>query len=571
MKRITDTLRVYINEAISQNGFTLPLREYTLSEPESSAHGQYATNVALTLSKEAGVSPKECAEKLVNTLLEKNHKEISKIEVAGPGFINIFLTDEVVREEIKRIESLSHFETKYSGKKVLVEHSSPNLFKPFHIGHLMNNIVGESIVRMMRATNAEVTTLSFPSDISLGIAKAIFIIKQDGGINFCKEKGDEIITYLGEAYVRGVAFYEEHKDKEQDIKDIAAKLYLGTPSEEWDIFEYAKKINIEYFLAITKSLGSEFDGLIYESEAGTVGEKVVKDNIGKVFTESEGAIVYIPEEERKDINTAVFINSQGHPTYEAKDLGLIELKFSKYSPDYSFFVTDTEQTSHFKVVLASLEKINSNDAEKSIHIPHGRMTFKGEKMSSRLGGVPLVTDILSVVEEEVKNKEGDKTKDFTEEEKKELYKNVSLAALRFAILRSKLGGNINFDPETTLSFEGDSGPYLQYTFARTQSLLAKGKDNGYSPQFSTPSLTIVEQKLMYFEGVVVRAIEEISPQHIVTYLIELAQEFNSFYGSTPIVVEGDETSAHRLAIVESVSKTLKRGLELLAIVAPNKM
>jgi arginyl-tRNA synthetase len=447
MKRITDTLQNYINEAVLDARFAVPEKQYTLSIPERREHGVYACNVALVLSKEAGSSPREIAEKIVTALTDKNHSEIAKLEIAGPGFINIFLTNNAVREEINRIESLTQFETKFSGKKVLVEHSSPNLFKPFHIGHLMNNIVGESIVRMMKMTGATVTTMSFPSDISLGIAKAIYIIKQDGGIPFCKSKGDEIITYLGESYVRGVAYYDEHTESQSEIKSIAEKLYSGTPSVELEIFEYAKKINIDYFINTVSHIGTHLDELIYESEAGVAGEKIVKENTPKVFTESEGAIVYIPEEERKDINTAVFINSQGHPTYEAKDLGLIELKFNKYNPDYSFFVTDTEQASHFRVVLASVEKINIEHSQKSVHITHGRMTFKGAKMSSRLGGVPLFTEILNAVEDEVRSKEGDKTKDFSEDEKKELYKNVSLSALRYAILRSKLGSNINFDPD----------------------------------------------------------------------------------------------------------------------------
>jgi len=193
-------------------------------------------------------------------------------------------------------------------------------------------------------------------------------------------------------------------------------------------------------------------------------------------------------------------------------------------------------------------------------------------MSSRLGGVPLVTDILSVVEEEVRNKEGDKTKDFSEEDKKELYKIITLASLRYAILRSKLGGNINFDPETSLSFEGDSGPYIQYTYARCKSVLLKGASIGHIPLINKEfPVTRVEEKLVYFEDIAVRAIEELAPQYIVTYLTELAQEFNSYYASTPIVVEEDATSAHRLATVLSVSKTLSRGLEMLAITAPERM
>ena len=544
---------------------------FSLSAPENITHGDYATNIAFILSKRDACSPKESAGKLLPILKEQLTDVIEDIEVAGPGFINFKLKADVVRAEINRINNLTHFETKFTTKKILVEHSSPNLFKPFHIGHLMNNIVGEAIVRMMHATNAHVNTISFPSDISLGIAKAIYIIKTDGGISYCKEKGDSIITYLGESYVRGVAHFDEHPSAQEEIKAIAQKLYSATPSNELDIYEYTKKINIEYFTKTVEKLGTHFDELMFESNAGTVGETVVRAHTPAVFTESEGAIVYIPEEERKDINTAVFINSQGHPTYEAKDVGLIEMKFTKYNSDYSFFVTDTEQSSHFRIVLAAVEKIHKDWAEKSVHITHGRMTFKGAKMSSRLGGVPLLTNIVSSVMDEVKEREGDKTNHLSNEEKNKLHHDIALASLRFAILRSKLGSNVNFDPDTSLSFEGDSGPYLQYTYARTQSLIAKGKENNFEPAFGDEQISNVEKKLLHFEAVAKRAIEEVAPQYLVTYLTELAQEFNSYYGANQIVKEGEASSSHRLAITHAVGAVLKRGLSMLAIVPVERM
>ncbi len=200
------------------------------------------------------------------------------------------------------------------------------------------------------------------------------------------------------------------------------------------------------------------------------------------------------------------------------------------------------------------------------------MTFKGQKMSSRLGGVPLAQEIIDVITEEVKERSGDKIDHLGEEEKSILHKQVALAALRFSMLRSKLGSSLNFDPETSLSFEGDSGPYVQYTYARAMSLLAKGKEFGFVPEYNKDiSITLLERKLVHFESVAVRAIEEVAPQHVVTYLFELSQMFNSFYASTPIVVEGDALSSHRLAITQSVASVIKKALNLLAVDAPERM
>ena len=546
---------------------------FSLTQPEDFAHGDYATNIAFVLAKSKGISPKDCAEGLLPVLTEKLSSVVNNIEVAGPGFINFHLTENVIRNEVTSLESKDTFTTIYTGKKVLVEHSSPNLFKPFSIGLLLNHIAGAAVTHLMKAGGAEVTTVSFPSDVSLGIAKAIYVIKQDGGLDqeVFSKKEEEIIAYLGSAYARGVSLFDTDESIHVEVKDVAQKLYSETPSPEFDIFEKCKTVNVSYFEHMLSELGSHFDGFIYESEAAVVGKEIVLAR-EDIFTKSEGAIVYIPDEGTKGVHTAVFINSQNNPTYEAKDLGLLHMKFERYTPDYSFFITDSEQVSHFNVVLDAAAKINADWKKNSIHVYHGRMTFKGQKMSSRLGGVPLAQEIIDVVTEEVKERSGDKIDHLGEEEKSLLHKQVALAALRFSMLRSKLGSSLNFDPDTSLSFEGDSGPYVQYTYARAMSLLAKGKELGFTPKYSNDtSVTLLERKLVHFESVAVRAIEEVAPQHVVTYLFELAQMFNSFYASTPIVVEGDILSSHRLAITQSVATVIKKALGLLAVEAPERM
>lgn len=546
---------------------------FSLTQPEDFAHGDYATNVAFVVAKSKGISPKECAEEFLVKLTEKLPAIVKKIEVAGPGFINFHLTDEVVRTEISSLESRNTFSTMYSGKKVLVEHSSPNLFKPFSIGLLLNHIAGAAVTHLMKAGGANVTTVSFPSDVSIGIAKAIYIIEKDGGLmqDVFSQDEEKIIAYLGTSYARGVALFDKDETIHNDVKDIAQKLYSETPSPEFDIFEKCKIINVVYFEHMLSELGSHFDGFIYESEAAVVGKEIVLAR-EDIFTKSEGAIVYIPDEGTKGVHTAVFINSQNNPTYEAKDLGLLHMKFERYTPDYSFFITDNEQVSHFNVVLDAAAKIQEEWKKNSIHVYHGRMTFKGQKMSSRLGGVPLAEEIINVVTEEVKERSGDKIDHLGEDEKSALYRQVALAALRFSMLRSKLGSSLNFDPETSLSFEGDSGPYVQYTYARARSLLTKGTELSFVPEYNAQAeVSLLERKLVQFESVAVHAIEEVAPQHVVTYLFELSQMFNSFYASTPIVVEGDTLSSHRLAITQSVAIVIKKALNLLAVDAPERM
>ncbi len=566
---------------------------FALDVPEEMTHGDYATNIlfVFNVAEEKGLYPSTAFEEIYPILKEKLKDIVldggEGVKFAHPGFINFYLKDEIVREE-NNIE-IKNIKTKYTGQNILVEHSSPNLFKPFSIGHLMNNFVGEFIVRATKIGGGNVRSMSFPSDVSLGIAKALFIIERDiqeGKINlnyFETTNEDEVIKYLGEAYVRGVKECEENEESLNKAKKVLDRMYNIKDDDFYLLVSKTRLINENYFKRILNEIGTNIDGFVYESWAGDVGKKIVEKNTGngKVFAESEGAVVYVPSEERKDINISVFINSQGYPTYEAKDLGLVEIKFkwlsptiANFFPDISLFVTDSEQSQHFKVVFDAAEKLGDDWKEwiaKSKHIPHGRMAFKGQKMSSRLGGVPLALETIETVCEEVRVRAGEKIAHLSAEEKNKLEKDIVLSALRIAVLRSKPGLNINFDPETSLSFEGDSGPYLMYTHARCVSLLEKGKEKNIEPKFGNYEKSELEWKLHSFELVLKESIEELAPQKLVTYLFSLAQEFNSFYGNTQILSDDKEKTEHNLAVVNCVKNVLKTGLYVLGIIAPNKM
>ncbi len=550
-----------VSKALAELGFSDAA--ITLEHPVELSHGDYATNTAMALAKQAGESPKALAEKIVNKILEQKPDFIESVSVAGPGFINFTLSKSFFASAIPEIlKSEEHFGKTNTlvGRKILVEHSSPNLFKPFTVGHMMNNAIGESLVRLMRFSGANVATMSFPSDISLGVAKAIFILLEKFGENFLPDD----VAVLGDAYVEGTQKYKDDESIHVRVKEIADNLYAKTSSPELELFEKCKQFNIAYFESTMARLGSRFDSYIYESEAGTVGTEIIKKYTPSVFTESEGAIVYIPDESKKHLNTAVFINSQGNPTYEAKDIGLLSLKFDRIHPDTSIFITDHEQIPHFQIVLDAAQKIESAWAERSMHVFHGRMGFKGQRMSSRLGGAPIAIDMITAVHEEVRER--------SPESSDELADQIAIGAIKFSILRAKPGQNINFDPETSLSFEGDSGPYLQYTHARIQSLIEKGAALGITPTYNTDELSDLEKVLYRFPEVVEHAISEYAPQYIVTYLIEIARAFNSYYGMNKIIdEENKEVSAHRLALARATQIILKNGLYLLGIAAPEKM
>ncbi len=589
------TIREKLNKAIGEALGSLGISgvSFTLEHPTELSHGDYATNVALSSAKQIGKSPREVAEMVVAELEKNKMTEIESVSIAGPGFINFKLAKEFFAEEIPSIiSSDKNFGNVsiHAGKKILVEHSSPNLFKPFHVGHMMNNAIGESLVRLMKASGAEVRTMSFPSDISLGIAKAVYALAYDPGLAsqvLNTVETAEKSKLAGAAYVIGTQMYDASADVQTKVKEVADVLYdyvsnylyqtginKGYPRDneekhKWtELYLSFSEASKEYLFGFLRDiLESEFDNFIFESETGNIGKELVLENTPNTFTESEGAIVYIPDESKKHISTSVFINSQGNPTYEAKDLGLLKLKFERENPDLSLFVTDYQQIPHFDAVLDAAEKIQKEWKEKSVHIPHGRMSFRGEKMSSRLGNVPMASDIIDSVLGEVTERSGDRKLDAGTE------MSIAISAIKFAILRAKPGQNINFDPETSLSFEGDSGPYLQYTHARISSLIEKAEGLGITAKYLEGlEISDVEKIAYRLPEVVEMAIREYAPQYVVTYLLQVAQAFNSYYASNIIVDEANkEVSAHRLAIAKAVQIVLKNGLNLLGIKAPDKM
>lgn len=561
---IRSHIRTKIEESLEKLGIS---GEVHLEHPTELSHGDYSTNIAMMLAQKVKSNPKALAEEIAKNIPKSEY--ISRIEVAGPGFINFYLAQNffssVVKEIIEKGEDFGKNDM-HKGKMILVEHSSPNLFKPFHVGHVMNNAIGESIVRLAEFSGAETIKISFPSDVSLGIGKAVWALFNHGVKKIDEFKTDiEKLKFLGECYVEGTKAYDEDENVQKQVKKITEIIYNKVEGVEYDAYLKGKGITLDYFLKITKRLGSEFQDFIFESEAGEVGEKIVRENLKKVFETSDGAIIYNGEKE--GLHTRVFINKEGYPTYEAKDIGLLDIKFRRFDPDISIVVTDHNQSEYYKVVLSAGGKINKNWNEKTIHRTHGRMSFKGKKMSSRLGGVPTAQEILENVGELVKERIEDKD----DLEKIDM---ISISALKFTILKAMSGKNINFDPETSLSFEGDSGPYLAYTSARANSVVEKGIGQGMeidNPKEKDRIISNVEKLIYRFEEIVELSIKEWTPHVIASYLLELAREYNSWYGEIKIIDEDNVNAGYNLAKTKAVSQIIKNGLYLLGIKTPERM
>lgn len=498
---------------------------FVVERPRAMEHGDYATNAALV----AKVDAQALAGKL-------QIDGVEKVEVVGK-FINFFLS----RAELMPREQV--LPQLYAGKKVLVEYTSPNLFKPLHIGNLIGNIVGESVARLFEKTGAHVERLNYPSDIGLTIAKGVW------GLQKLALSPDDI-QQLGQAYVAGNEAYESGEAKD-DIEAINRALYDGSNAEWSALRERGIATSLGHLHALCRRLGTKgFDKEFFESQSGPIGQEVVKANVGSVFEVSEGATVYHGE------HTRVFLNSQGLPTYEAKEVGLFKLKSDAY-PDFdiSITVTGKEQQDFFKIVFDAIQKLFPDKTEGKIlkHIPTSFLKLTTGKMSSRLGNVITGESLLASLTEAARGSE-----------------DVAVGAIKYAVLKSGAGKDIMFDPEKSLSLEGDSGPYVQYALVRARSLLRKAHAATEDTQFITPEIKDVERILIHFPDTVARAAREMEPHHVTTYVTELAAAFNSWYGAERMIID-EKVTSYNLALVRAVESTLAQALDVLGIPTPEEM
>ncbi|MEK7538532.1 MAG: arginine--tRNA ligase [Patescibacteria group bacterium] len=567
-----EKLEILVREALGALG--VEATAIVIERPADMAHGDYATNVALAYAKKAGMSPRVLAGKLTEELLRMPTEEIKNIEIAGPGFINFRLSDAHLKGALAlALEQKEKWGSNGTlvGKKVIVEYTDPNPFKEFHIGHLMANAIGESISRLVEASGAETKRACYQGDVGMHVAKAVWGImrlEKEGDILAQNASVLEHAAYLGKAYAKGATAYEGDDSIKKEIVVINKKIYERGDLGVNNVYDTGKQWSLQYFEAIYQKLGTKFDYYFFESETRKFGEEIVRNSVGKVFEQGEGGAIVYKGDETKGLHTRVFVNSEGLPTYEAKELGLAKTKYDTYPYDMSVVVTANEQNAYFKVLLAAMAEIFPELAEKTIHISHGMLRLPTGKMSSRTGDVITAEGLI----EEVKTRVQEKFKEgmFSPDEKEKVAEQVAIGAIKYSILRQASGKDIIFDMEQSLSFEGDSGPYLQYTHARTCSLLAKAEGKTIDAMKFEGEIGTLHKYLLQFPEVVFRASEEREPHHVTTYLVELARAFNAYYANTP-VLDGSPNEPYKLALVQAVSQTLKKGLELLGIPTPERM
>ncbi len=587
---IASTIKDSVEKACSSLGLE---GEFSVEWPAREEMGDYSTNASLVLSRKAGVPPRELAEKIASKISIPG----MEIEVAGPGFINFRASDSLLLSETEKAGMPGYGRSGiFKGMKVMVEFTDPNPFKEFHIGHLYSNSVGESISRILEFCGAEVRRADYFGDVGMHVAKAVWgmlrMMEEQGTAmdEIAKKPLDDRIKFMGRAYALGASAFKEDEKAAEEIRALNAMIYVI--SQDFFREKYGKEPNVDYtrhlmksrfdvetvrkvylsgrswslekFKQIFRRLGTEFDFYYPESIAAEIGYSLVMEGLEKgIFDVSEGAVVF--KGEKYGLHTRVFINSMGLPTYEAKEIGLAPMKHEDFPYDLSIIITGNEVDEYFRVLLKVLSILRPDLGRKTIHISHGMVRLPEGKMSSRTGNVIpgewLVDEAKRMILEEMKERGG------ADEEVAEI---LAVASVKTSLLKYSVGSDIIFDFSSSVSIDGDSGPYLEYTHARARSILRKSDGIRVEDGEISDEERHVMRWIMKFPETVEKAGASKSPNTISSYLFELAKRFNSFY-SAKKVVEGDAAVRHRLLITKAVAEILKTGMHLLGFRAVDRM
>lgn len=582
--------------------------EVDLVEAPKETGADFATNLAMGLVKSLKRNPMEVAEEIRVRVLEldEQEKSISEIEIARPGFINIKLSDGFYSQELEKyqkdfLKNISQDE--YLNKTVICEFSDPNPFKILHVGHLYTSMVGDAISRIVEFAGGNVIRANFGGDVGLHVAKNMYALLKH------KDEISDLMTVsektelLSKTYVEGSTAYEEDEEAKKKIIEINKKVYeiaeagesVITDLEELvedgksaqenldelelaKIYYWGRKASYQYFEDFYNRIGVKFDRYYPESTVVAKGlEMVTKGLSDGVYEESDGAVVF--KGEKYGLHTRVFINKNGLPTYEAKDIGLIFTKWEDYHFDKSIIITGNDIIDYMKVVLKSVEQYAPELPERTLHITHGQVKLPGrEKMSSRKGNFLKAVDVIDLISGELVKVQEEVSRNKGEGMSSGVDPKILFGAIRYTFLKYKVGGDIIFDVKESVSMTGNSGPYLQYSAVRAQKVLGKilesqveklNKKVEQKDWILEGSEKNLIKKIMQYKKVLDEVVDELSPSKLCTYLYEIAQDFSRFYENVQVV--GSEFEVERGVIVLAYLKVLTHGLSILGIEIPEKM
>jgi arginyl-tRNA synthetase len=538
-------------------------KEINLEFPGDPAFGDFTTNIALILAKKEGENPRKLAEEIKSKLdkLDELAQIVEKIEVAGPGFINFWLTKPSLVKELIKIQKDGEeygSSTLGKGKTVVIDYSSPNIAKPFGIGHLRSTIIGQAIYNLYKTLGYEVVGDNHLGDWGTQFGKLLYMIES-------KKVTEFNIANLEELYVEFHKLAETDPSLEEKARQWFKKLEDGNP-EAKSIWQKCVDVSIKEFDKVYELLGVRIDFAFGESYSlGEMKQMLNDSEIKKHLIKGEDGALIIDLAKAGIKTPLMFLKSDGATTYATRDLATIKFRVRKWNPDIFIYEVGAEQTLYFRQLFVAAKLLGlAKESIQFIHTAHGLyLAPDGKKFSTRKGKTIKLEEVLSEAIERAK-KLGNNEHNVAQE--------VGVGAIKYFDLMHSVQSDVVFEWEKVMNMEGNSGPYLQYTVARTNSVLAKLAITNFqfpiNLQINNEEMMVL-RTLIKFPEIIEMAAKNYAPNLLCNFLYDLAQKYNGFYSKDKII--GSENGSFRLQLTQATGQVLKNGLKLLGISSPERM
>ena len=557
------------------------------------------TLVVFPFVKAAKKSPEQTAQE-IGEYLQQNCTAVEKFNVVK-GFLNLCVGDGAWLQLLEAIDQDEYFGMKQATENsplVMIEYSSPNTNKPLHLGHVRNNLLGWSLAQIMEANGNKVVKTNIVNDRGIHICKSMLAWQKWGNGETPESSGKKGDHLIGDYYV---AFDKHYRD---EIKDLVAQgMDEEKAKQEAPLIKEAHEMLVKWeqndpevralwekmnnwvyagFDETYKKMGVSFDKIYYESQTYLKGKAKVEEGLAKgLFERHEDNSVWA-DLTNEGLDQKLLLRSDGTSVYMTQDIGTAEMRFQDYPIDKMIYVVGNEQNYHFQVLSILLDRLGFKWGKELTHFSYGMVELPNGKMKSREGTVVDADDLMALMVEDAykTSMELGKFDDMTEEERREIARVVGMGALKYFILKVDARKNMLFNPEESIDFNGNTGPFIQYTYARIRSILRKFRGertdsnisltSNHSP-LSTKEIELI-QKMNEFGAAVEQAGKDYSPSGIANYCYELTKVFNQFYHDYSILNEPDEQKkAVRLVLAKNVAKIIKNGMGLLGIEVPERM
>ncbi len=510
--------------------------------------------------------------------LTANCPEISGFN-AVQGFLNLSLSNIYWRESLQEIISDASFgQLPGTGRRVMVEFSSPNTNKPLHLGHIRNNLLGDSVSRLLKAAGDEVIKATLVNDRGVHICKSMYAWEKlfDGATpESTGIKGDHLV---GDCYVAYAKLEKEHPEVIDDVHKMLVQWEEGDPQVR-KLWEMMNGWVFDGFEQTYKALGISFDRTYYEHDTYLLGKELVQKGLdmGVLVRDPDGSVWC--DLTADGLDRKLLLRSDGTSVYMTQDLGTAERRFAEYDLDSHVYVVGDEQNYHFQVLKLVLKKLGFDWADQIFHLSYGMVELPEGKMKSREGTVVDADDLIEKMYQEAKatSEESGKLEGIPEDEKERLYHMIGLGALKYFILKVDPKKKMLFNPKESIDFNGNTGPFIQYTHARICSILRKAAEAGMKATVAdaavlSPKEIRLVKILSGYTQKVAEAAAAYSPALIANYAYDLAKEFNQYYHETQILKEPDATLlGMRLALIDTLAATLRKAMDVLGIELPDRM